>query len=81
LGAWASNQGEVISSREVLERRMGELFKQYEGKRIPLPPYWGGFRVAPFAFEFWQNRESRLHDRIRYTLVAGGGWLIERLAP
>lgn len=80
LGAWASNQSEVIGGREVLERRMEELLKQFEGKRIPLPPYWGGYRVAPFIFEFWQNRESRLHDRIRYT-QSEGGWLIERLAP
>lgn len=80
LGAWASNQSEVISSRDVLEGRMDELLKQFEGRRIPLPPYWGGYRVAPFIFEFWQNRESRLHDRIRYT-KREGEWLIERLAP
>jgi pyridoxamine 5'-phosphate oxidase len=81
LGAWASNQSEVISSREVLEQRMEELLKEYEGKRIPLPPYWGGYRVAPFVFEFWQNRASRLHDRLRYRLAGDGKWLIERLAP
>lgn len=81
LGAWASNQSEVISSREVLERRMEALFKEYEGKHIPLPPYWGGFRVAPFVFEFWQNRPSRLHDRLRYKLGSEGRWVIERLAP
>ena len=69
LGAWASNQSEVISSRDVLERRMEDLLKEYEGKVIPLPPYWGGYRVAPFLFEFWQNRASRLHDRLRYKLV------------
>lgn len=81
LGAWASNQSEVISSRDVLERRMEELLKEYEGKRIPLPPYWGGYRVAPFVFEFWQNRASRLHDRLRYKLGSEGEWVIERLAP
>lgn len=81
LGAWASNQSEVISNREVLERRMEELLKEYEGKRIPLPPYWGGYRVAPFVFEFWQNRASRLHDRLRYKLATEGNWVIERLAP
>ena len=80
LGAWASNQSEVIGSREVLEQRMEELLKEYEGKRIPLPPYWGGYRVAPFVFEFWQSRASRLHDRLRYRLV-NGKWVIERLAP
>jgi pyridoxamine 5'-phosphate oxidase len=81
LGAWASNQSEVIGSRELLERRMEELQKEYEGKRIPLPPYWGGYRVAPFIFEFWQNRPSRLHDRLRYKPSGGGEWVIERLAP
>ena len=81
LGAWASNQSEVISNREVLERRMEELLKEYEGKRIPLPPSWGGYRVAPFVFEFWQNRASRLHDRLRYKLGSEGEWVIERLAP
>src|SRR3989442_312156 len=58
LGAWASNQSQVISGREVLERRMEELLKKYEGRRIPLPPNWGGYRLAPFMFEFWQNRAS-----------------------
>lgn len=81
LGAWASNQSEVISGREVLEQRMEELLRQYEGKRIPLPPYWGGYSIAPYEFEFWQNRESRLHDRLRYRLVSDRKWVIERLAP
>jgi len=81
LGAWASNQSEVIGGREALESRMDELLKEYEGKEIPLPPYWGGYRVAPFMFEFWQNQPSRLHDRIRYRLSPEGQWIIERLAP
>lgn len=81
LGAWASNQSEVISGREVLEQRMEELLRQFEGRRIPLPPNWGGYRVAPFVFEFWQNRASRLHDRLRYRLESDGKWVIERLAP
>ncbi len=81
MGAWASNQSEVISGRDVLERRMEELLKEYAGKRIPLPPYWGGYRVAPSVFEFWQNRASRLHDRLRYRLANSGKWVIERLAP
>jgi pyridoxamine 5'-phosphate oxidase len=80
LGAWASNQSDVIDGREVLEQRMAELLKKYEGHRIPLPPYWGGYRVTPIVFEFWQSRASRLHDRLRYRLVEGK-WVIERLAP
>ena len=80
LGAWASNQSDVIDGREVLEQRMAELLKKYEGQRIPLPPYWGGYRVTPIVFEFWQSRASRLHDRLRYRLVEGK-WVIERLAP
>src|SRR5262245_42052768 len=82
LGAWASNQSEVIDNRDVLEARMAELIKEYEGgKQIPLPPYWGGYRVAPLIFEFWQSRPSRLHDRIRYKLTGDGTWAIDRLAP
>ena len=81
LGAWASNQSEVIAGREVLEQRMEEMLKKYEGKRIPLPPYWGGYRLAPSVFEYWQNRASRLHDRIRYARNSVGLWIIERLAP
>jgi len=81
LGAWASDQSAVISSRDVLERRMAELLEKHEGKQIPLPPYWGGYRVAPFVFEFWQSRASRLHDRLRYRLETDGEWVIDRLAP
>lgn len=80
LGAWASNQSEVISSRDALEARMAELVRKYEGKQIPLPPYWGGYRVAPSVIEFWQSRPSRLHDRLRYTRQERE-WVIERLAP
>lgn len=80
LGAWASNQSRVIAGRDVLEKRMEEMASKYEGKTVPLPPYWGGYRVSPTVIEFWQNREGRLHDRIRYRL-ADGRWLIERLSP
>jgi pyridoxamine 5'-phosphate oxidase len=81
LGAWASRQSEVISSRETLEENMRRLMTEYDGKRIPLPPFWGGYRLAPTSIEFWQNRASRLHDRLRYTRQDNDNWLIERLSP
>src|SRR5262249_54587169 len=80
LGAWASNQSEVIESRDVLERNYAELEKRL-GENIPCPPHWGGYRVRPIEIEFWQGRENRLHDRLRYRLQRDGSWLIERLAP
>lgn len=81
LSAWASDQSRVISSREVLEEKMRELIVQYEGGEVPLPPHWGGYRLAPASIEFWQNRPGRLHDRLRYALQQNGEWLIERLSP
>lgn len=81
LGAWASKQSRVIGSREVLEEKMRELMVRYEGGEVPLPPYWGGYRLAPASIEFWQNRLGRLHDRLRYMLQQNGEWLIERLSP
>jgi len=81
LGAWASNQSEVISSRDVLEAQLIEFQRQYENQEVPRPPHWGGFRVIPQAIEFWQGRSSRLHDRLRYTLVDNRSWKIERLSP
>ena len=80
LGAWASEQSRPVGGREVLEARLRELEKDYEGKDIPRPPFWGGYRVEPEAVEFWQGRENRLHDRLVYRR-AGGKWGIERLQP
>ena len=81
LGAWVSNQSEVIANREVLERRLSKLESQYPGEEVPLPPCWGGYFLAPDAIEFWQGRPDRLHDRFRYTKHREGSWVIERLAP
>ncbi len=80
IGAWASKQSEVLPDRAILEEEVKRLEKKFEGKEIPLPPFWGGFRLIPSVFEFWQGRENRLHDRFRYSLRKGG-WTIERLSP
>jgi pyridoxamine 5'-phosphate oxidase len=79
LGAWASEQSEVITSRAVLEEQHRELVARF-GEQVPRPPHWGGFRVLPAVWEFWQGRPSRLHDRIRFRKAAGG-WVRERLSP
>jgi pyridoxamine 5'-phosphate oxidase len=80
IGAWASNQSEVIESRTQLEKRFEEFGWKF-GDNVPRPPHWGGYRVKPDTIEFWQGRENRLHDRLRYRLQADGSWLIERLGP
>ncbi|MGE5812418.1 MAG: pyridoxamine 5'-phosphate oxidase [Ignavibacteria bacterium] len=80
LGALVSAQSSVIGSREVMENVYKELEKKYAGKEIPLPDNWGGFILMPDCFEFWQSRENRLHDRIRYSRTSSV-WKIERLAP
>ncbi len=82
LGAWVSQQSSVITGRDVLEEAMKTLEKKYAGVEVPLPPTWGGYRVAPESVEFWQGRRSRLHDRLRYRREGkSGDWVIERLAP
>lgn len=80
LGAWASKQSQVIRSRRFLEDEMESLRTQFEGREIPCPPYWGGYRLVPACFEFWQGRQSRLHDRIVYE-HNGESWEIFRLSP
>jgi pyridoxamine 5'-phosphate oxidase len=80
LGAWVSNQSSVISSRAILEQKFAEMKQKFSAGEVPLPSFWGGYRVSPDAIEFWQGQESRLHDRFLYTLEAGR-WRIERLAP
>ncbi len=80
LGAWASAQSREIEGREVLEDRLRELEAEYEGREVPRPPFWGGYRVEPDAFEFWQGRENRLHDRLAYRREEGG-WEVSRLQP
>ena len=80
LSALASPQSQPIDSRAALERRVAELAARYEGQALPLPQAWGGFRVVPESFEFWQHREDRLHDRLQYTRRRDG-WALGRLAP
>lgn len=88
LGAWVSQQSAVIGSRSILEMQWQAMQRRFADGQVPLPPAWGGLRVVPFEFEFWQGRSNRLHDRFRYRPAAlaregGGGaaWSIERLAP
>ena len=81
LAALASKQGEVIPNRQELERRYDKLAETYRHREIPVPPYWGGYRLSPDWFEFWQGRPNRLHDRLRYRRQLGGRWKIERLSP
>jgi len=80
IGAWASAQSRTLGDRASLEARYAELAEKYAGGPVPLPPFWGGYRVAPETIEFWQGRKSRLHDRLLYTKDAGT-WVRSRLAP
>jgi pyridoxamine 5'-phosphate oxidase len=81
LGAWASNQSSVVSSKKEVEEKLVSLEKEFQGKEIPRPKHWGGYLVKPISLEFWQGRPNRLHDRIRYTLEKDFSWKLERLAP
>ena len=81
IGAWASGQSKVISSRSILDNMVNSITKKFADGAVPLPPFWGGYRVQPSSFEFWQARENRLHDRFLYHHVNGSEWEIERLAP
>ena len=80
LGAWASHQSDVISSRATIEQALVDVEKRFQGKSVDVPPFWGGYLVTPNAFEFWQGRESRLHDRIRFD-KGPSGWERSRLSP
>jgi pyridoxamine 5'-phosphate oxidase len=81
LGAIVSSQSETIPSRDYLDEKLKTLEKEFEGKPIPRPDYWGGFLVRPIEVEFWQGRPNRLHDRIRYKLLEDYNWQIDRLSP
>ena len=80
LGAWVSQQSTVITSRKLLEMKWEEVKRKFSEGEVPLPSFWGGFRVVPVEVEFWQGRENRLHDRFRYVR-SEDGWAVERLAP
>ena len=80
LGAWCSNQSSIISSRELLMTKFNEIKQRFHNKEISLPEFWGGFRIIPESFEFWQGRENRLHDRFHYVKEKED-WAINRLAP
>lgn len=80
LGAWVSHQSQVITSRSILESKLNEMKEKFNKGKVPLPDFWGGYRIVPASIEFWQGRPSRLHDRILYTRLATH-WNKERLSP
>jgi len=81
IGAWCSDQSEVIESRSFLEQKYREAADKFKSGTIPLPSSWGGYRIVPHSIEFWQGQENRLHDRFQYTKQGNEDWSIERLAP
>ena len=81
IGAWVSAQSSIISSRSLLENKFQEMKQKFSNKEIPLPSFWGGYRVVPEVVEFWQGRRNRLHDRFQFTKQDDDSWSIERLAP
>jgi pyridoxamine 5'-phosphate oxidase len=81
VSAWASAQSEVADNRQALEARVAEVEARFDGVDVPRPANWGGYRVVPTEIEFWQHRDDRLHDRVRYAEAGGHGWRVERLQP
>lgn len=81
LGAWASDQSEIVPNRQYLDDKLAAFEQTFKGKEIPRPDHWGGYIVKPQSIEFWQGRPNRMHDRIRYTLQENFDWKIDRLAP
>jgi pyridoxamine 5'-phosphate oxidase len=81
IGAWASEQSAVVANRAQLEAQVAEIEAKYDGRDVPCPPRWGGYRVRALTIEFWQGRNDRLHDRLLYQVSDGGDWLVDRLSP
>ena len=81
IGAWASNQSQVVASKDALDKNLSSFEKKFKGEEIPRPKHWGGYLVKPISIEFWQGRPNRMHDRIRYSLQKDFSWKLERLSP